>query len=143
MTSLIPVMTSFIILLSTMYLQRVYMVTNNNAARVATHDVGHRGCAQRHRLVRRRYSAWWQRMLRLVLHTVSAMLGIDAAATALLRWRCCATSVLCRRCRQCGCFGFLSLLRNREWLLNVPKVGGADGFESQLFHPLEADRGCS
>jgi hypothetical protein len=33
------------------------MVTNNNAARVATHDVGHRGCAQRHRLVRRRYSA--------------------------------------------------------------------------------------
>jgi hypothetical protein len=93
---LMPVMTSFIILLSTMYLQRVYMVTNNNAARVATHDVGHRGCAQRHQLVRCRYSAWWQRMLRLVLHTVSAMLGIDAAATALLHWRCCITSVLCR-----------------------------------------------
>jgi hypothetical protein len=37
------------------------MVTNNNAARVATHDVGHRGCTQRHRLVRHWYSAWWQK----------------------------------------------------------------------------------
>jgi hypothetical protein len=74
------------------------LVTNNNAVRVATRDVGHRCCMHRHRLARRRYNAWWQRNARAgpVHHFCDVghrCRGDGVAALAMLRHFCAVSAM--------------------------------------------------